>query len=75
MNDFEKEVISILQNLDSKISSMDMRLTKVESNINEMKQDIYEMKENMEITRTAANYNGEKLEELITELKSTNTIA
>lgn len=33
------------------------------------------MKEDLEITRTATNYSGEKLEELTAELKKSNVIA
>ncbi len=67
MNDFEKEILSMLSEMKADISN-------VKADISNVKADISEMKEDIDITRTAANYNGEKLEELIAELKSTNTI-
>lgn len=67
MNEFE-QVLSLLKN-------MDLRMSKIESDISDIKNDISEMKEDLEITRTATNYNGEKLEELTAELKKSNVIA
>lgn len=40
----------------------------------EMNQKFDDVREEMDITRTAVNYNGEKLEELISELKSSKII-
>lgn len=75
MNEFEKEMLSLLKGLDNRISSIENDMNLLKNDMAVMKDDISEMKENLNITRTAANYNGEKLEELIAELKASNTIA
>lgn len=75
MNEFEQKIISMLDNVDTKLSKMDARISKIESDMTDMKNDISEMKENLEITRVAANYNGEKLEEITDELKKMHVIS
>lgn len=75
MNEFEQKIISMLGNVDTKLSKMDARISKIESDMTDMKNDISEMKENLEITRVAANYNGEKLEEITEELKKMHVIS
>lgn len=75
MNEFEQKIISMLENVDTKLSKMDARISKIESDMTDMKNDISEMKENLEITRVAANYNGEKLEEIAVDLKKMHVIS
>lgn len=75
MNEFEQKVISMLSNVDTKLSQMDARISKIESDVSSMKDNISEIKNDLEITRVAANYNGEKLEELAEELKKMNVIS
>ena len=57
------------------ISDIKSDIADMKNDISNIKDDISEMKEDLEITRTAANYNGEKLEELTTELKTLNIIS
>lgn len=61
MNEFEKEMLSFMKEINNEIK--------------EIKKDISELKETAEITRVATNYNGEKLECLLSELKHSNIIA
>ncbi len=71
MNDFENKVLSVLSEIQGNFSKMQSDINNLRE---EMNQNFDVVKEEMEITRTAANYNGEKLEELISELKATRTI-
>ena len=46
----------------------------IHKDISAIKDDIEELKENTEITRTAVNYTGEKLDELVTLLNQTKVV-
>lgn len=65
MSEFEKEVLSALKDLKAEINNLRT----------EMNENFAEVREELEITRVAANYNGEKLEELSEELKKLNVIS
>lgn len=67
MNNFELEVLSVLKNMQTDISG-------IKSDIIMIKEDISIMKEDLNITRTATNYNGERLDELIEDLKKIDVI-
>lgn len=82
MTEFEKNMLAIMQEMKSditgiksEIKTINNRLDKVESRLDNIESDIEDIKENTAITRTAANYNGEKIEELTTELQKANIIA
>ena len=89
MNEFERKMLSMMENLDSKVTSMDSRLTNMdnrltniekrmssmEERMSNMENDISELKEHAEVTRVAANDSGEKLEQLVMELKNQGIIA
>ena len=68
MNEFENEILSILNELKSDMNNM-------KADISEIKDDISNIKEDLEITRVAANYNGEKLEEIAVDLKKMHIIS
>lgn len=68
MNEFENEILSILNKLKSDMNNM-------KADISEIKDDISNIKEDLEITRVAANYNGEKLEEIAVDLKKMHVIS
>ena len=81
MTEFE-QIIDILKSMDSRMSNMENRMTgmenrmlKIEKDVAVIKEDISEMKEEMEITRIAANYNGERLDNLIDELRKYSVIS
>lgn len=82
MNEFEKEMLSMLNELKSDMNNMKKDVSELKSDMNNMKADISEIKddisnikEDLEITRVAANYNGEKLEEIADELKKMHVIS
>ncbi|MCM1008670.1 MAG: hypothetical protein NC485_12255 [Ruminococcus flavefaciens] len=85
MQEIKTEIKTInnrLDNIESDVAVMKTDMVTMKSDINTMKSDITTMqsdiediKENTAITRTAANYNGEKIEELATELQKANIIA
>lgn len=82
MTEFEKNMLALMQEMKSditgiksEIKTINNRLDKVESRLDNIESDIEDIKENTAITRTAANYNGEKIEELATELQKANIIA
>lgn len=50
-------------------------VTSLKSDVSVLRSDVSEIKEDLEITRVAANYNGEKLDELAEELKKMNVIS
>lgn len=54
---------------------LELDVTLLKTDVSVLKNDVSEMKEDLEITRVAANYNGEKLEELAEELKKMNVIS
>lgn len=64
-----------LDKVESDVAVMKTDITSMKSDITTMQSDIEDIKENTAITRTAANYNGEKIEELATELQKANIIA
>lgn len=64
-----------LDSIESDVAVMKTDITSMKSDITTMQSDIEDIKENTAITRTAANYNGEKIEELATELQKANIIA
>lgn len=70
-----KGIKSEITGIKSEIKTINNRLDKVESRLDNIESDIEDIKENTAITRTAANYNGEKIEELATELQKANIIA
>lgn len=61
MNEFESQVLKALASIQGELTTI--------------KADIEELKESAEVTRSAANYNGEKLDELTQELKRAHLIA
>lgn len=69
------KVESRLDSIESDVAVMKTDITSMKSDITTMQSDIEDIKENTAITRTAANYNGEKIEELATELQKANIIA
>ena len=89
MTEFEKNMLALMQEMksdikginnrldkvDTRLDKIENRLDKVESRLDNIESDIEDIKENTAITRTAANYNGEKIEELATELQKANIIA
>ncbi len=75
MTEFEHKILSMLNNVDTKLSSMDEKISKMDARISKIEDDISNIKEDLEITRVAANYNGEKLEELAIDLKKMNVIS
>ena len=68
MNDFEKELLSMMKDINTHLEKIDNRIDKIDNRLDNIE-------EQAEITRTAVNYNGEKLDELIQQLKETNVIA
>lgn len=64
-----------LDKVESDVAVIKTDITSMKSDITTMQSDIEDIKENTAITRTAANYNGEKIEELTTELQKANIIA
>ena len=70
-----KGINNRLDKVDIRLDKIENRLDKVESRLDNIESDIEDIKENTTITRTAANYNGEKIEELATELQKANIIA
>ncbi len=82
MNEFEKEMLSFMKKLENDIHEMKQDISELKQDVSVLKQDVSvlkqdvsELKETSEITRVATNYNGEKLECLISELKHSNIIA
>lgn len=65
---FESQVLEMLGGITTRLDKVENRLDNIES-------EISELKEQAEITRAAVNYNGDKLEMLITELKVNHIIA
>lgn len=88
MNEFENKVLSLLGDMKSDISNINTRIDKIETDISDLKddvsslekkvttikRDVSKIKKEAEITRVAANYNGEKLDELYEELKAVNVL-
>lgn len=70
-----QEMKSDITGIKSEIKTINNRLDKVESRLDNIESDIEDIKENTAITRTATNYNGEKFEELATDLQKANIIA
>lgn len=70
-----QEMKSEINGINTRLDKVDNRLDRMENDIINIKNDIEELKENTAITRTAANYNGGKIEELATELQKANIIA
>lgn len=70
-----KGINNRLDKVDTRLDKIENRLDKVESRLDNIESDIEDINENTAITRTAANYNGEKIEELATELQKANIIA
>ncbi|MBP5433770.1 MAG: hypothetical protein J6Y81_15865, partial [Ruminococcus sp.] len=64
-----------LDNMDKRLDAMDERLDGMDRRLDRIEADIVEIKENAEITRAAVNYNGERLDNLIQELKANQIIA
>lgn len=75
VNEFEKEMLSFMKSVDKRLSSIESDVSILKNDVSILKNDVSEMKEELEITRAAANYNGEKLEELADELKKMNVIS
>lgn len=82
MTEFEKNMLALMQEMKSDITGIKSEITGIKSEIktinnrlDKVESDIEDIKENTAITRTAANYNGEKIEELATELQKANIIA
>lgn len=69
------EMQSDIKGMQSDIKGINGRLDNIEGRLDRIESDIEEIKEDATITRTAANYNGEKLDGLITELQRANIIA
>ena len=70
-----QEMKSDITGIKSEIKTINNRLDKVESRLDNIESDIEDIKENTAITRTATNYNDEKIKELTTELQKANIIA
>ena len=68
MSEFETQVLSMFEKIDKRFDSIDKRLDKLEN-------DIEEIKEDAKVTRAAVNYIGQRLDDLIQELKANQVIA
>lgn len=78
MQEMKSDITGIkseITGIKSEIKTINNRLDKVESRLDNIESDIEEIKENTAITRTATNYNDEKIKELTTELQKANIIA
>lgn len=82
MNEFEQQMLSFMKSVDERLSSIESDVstlksdvTFLKSDVSVLKNDVSEMKEDLEITRVAANYNGEKLEEIAVDLKKMHVIS
>lgn len=82
MTEFENAMLTAINGLQNQMHEMQSdikgingRLDNIEGRLDRIESDIEKIKEDAIITRTAANYNGEKLDGLITELQRANIIA
>lgn len=70
-----QEIKTDISGLKSEITGIKSEIKTINNRLDSIESDIEDIKENTVITRTAANYNGEKIEELATELQKANIIA
>lgn len=82
MSEFETKVLKLLEEMngrmdkmDGRMDKMDRRMDKMDQRLDKIESDIVEIKEDAKITRAAVNYNGERLDALINELKANQVIA
>ena len=68
-------ILKKIDTLDTRIDTLDTRFNTLDTRLENLEQQVSEIKEDTEITRTAVNYNGQKLEELVISLKSTGVLA